>query len=234
MSGGLGEDLEKEPSYRQLRYEPAASATEIILVRHGESAPALSSRPFELLEGQGDPELSPLGRAQAEAVGRALREEPIRAIYVTTLRRTRETAAFLASELGLEPRVERDLREVFLGEWEGGAYRRHVSESHPLALEMARQERWDVVPGAESNEAFADRLRAGIDRIARAHPGEKVVAVAHGGSIGMILALASGARPFSFLGADNASISRLVVTGEHWLVRGYNDVGHLRGITEEG
>ena len=46
--------------------------------------------------------------------------EPIDAIYVTTLRRTHETAAPLAARLGITPIEEPDLREVFLGEWEGG------------------------------------------------------------------------------------------------------------------
>ncbi len=225
---------EAEPStpaqgYRQIRFELPPEATEILLVRHGESMPANESAPFSLLDGHGDPDLAPEGREQAEAVAdRLMAELPIAALYVTTLRRTHQTAAPLARRLGLEPRVEADLREVLLGEWEGGAYRRHVTEGHPLVLEMVRTGRWDVIPGAESNEAFAARLRAGIERIAAAHRGGKVVAVSHGGAIGMILAEATGARPFSFVGADNASISRLVVSPSGWVVRGFNDTGHLK------
>jgi probable phosphoglycerate mutase len=232
VSREVDKEQNDERDWPQIRFQPDALATEILLVRHGESAPARSSRPFPLLEGQGDPELSPLGEAQAVALGTALGREQIAALYVTSLRRTHQTAAPLTEELGCEPRVEKDLREVFLGKWEGGAFRRHVTESHPLALEMARRERWDVVPGAESNEAFAERLRSGIGRIAAAHRGEKVAAFTHGGSIGMILSLASGARPFSFLAVDNASISRLVVSGDNWVVRGFNDTAHLRGISE--
>ena len=46
-------------------------------------------------------------------------------------------------------------------------------------------------------------------------------------AIGMILSLASGSRPFAFLGSGNASISRIVVTGDRWIVRSYNDSAHL-------
>ena len=42
--------------------------------------------------------------------------ERIDAIYVTSLRRTGQTAAPLAAKLGLTPHVERQLREVGLGE----------------------------------------------------------------------------------------------------------------------
>ena len=42
-----------------------------------------------------------------------------------------------------------------------------------------------------------------------------------------LLAQATDSAPFAFLGADNASISKLVVTEERWVLRGYNDIAHL-------
>ena len=75
---------------------------------------------------------------------------------------------------------------------------------------------------------FADRVRAGINRIAAAHPDELVVAVVHGGVIGQVLAQATGAHGFAFSGADNASLSHIVVAPDRWIVRCYNDTTHLR------
>lgn len=214
--------------YRQFRFQLLPDATEVILVRHGETMPARRGERFDLLDGHGDPPLGPDGLRQADDVGRHLcAEGEIDAIYVTNLRRTVETAAPLASALGLEPVVEARLREIYLGEWEGGLYRQHMAEGHPLAGELVRQERWDVVPGAESNEAFSERLSAAIGDIAERHRGRRVVAFSHGGAIGMLLAIASGSRPFSFVASDNGSISRIVVTPHSWLVRGYNEVTHL-------
>ncbi|HEY0494723.1 MAG TPA: histidine phosphatase family protein, partial [Kutzneria sp.] len=149
------------------------------------------------------------------------------AIYVTTLRRTAQTAAPLAERLGITPRVEPDLREVHLGEWEGGLLRKHVAEGHPLVTKMNHEQRWDVIPGAESTERLAERVGAGIRRIAAAHPDQRVAVVVHGGVIGQVLAMATGAQPFTFIGSDNASVSVLVVAGEQWIIRGYNDVSHL-------
>jgi len=49
----------------------------------------------------------------------------------------------------------------------------------------------------------------------------------HGGTIGQILADASGSRPFAFSGSDNGAVSHLVVLQERWIIRRYNDTGHL-------
>jgi probable phosphoglycerate mutase len=73
-------------------------------------------------------------------------------------------------------------------------------------------------------------VRAAIERIAACHPGQRVAAFTHGGVIGAALALASGSRPFAFLGAENTSISRLVLTTDRWYVRGFNDTAHLDGV----
>jgi probable phosphoglycerate mutase len=205
-------------------------ATDLLLVRHGASQAYIDGTPFALVDGHGDPPLSAEGEVQARQVCARLATESIDAIYVTTLRRTAQTAAPLAARLGLGPQVEADLREVHLGEWEGGIFRKNVADGHPISLRMQEEQRWDVIPGAESSAALAGRVQAAIERIAAAHPGQRVAAFTHGGVIGQALALASGSRPFAFLGAENTSISRLVITGGRWIVRGFNDTAHLDGV----
>lgn len=212
--------------YRQHRFTRPPGACELLLVRHGESIPSRDDRPFPMVDGQGDPELDPRGHEQAERVADRLQHEEIGAIYVSTMQRTAQTAAPLAGRLGIRPRVEPELREVHLGEWEG-TFRRHVAEGHPLAVKMFAEQRWDVLPGGEPADAFATRVRAAVTRIAGAHPDETVVVVSHGGVIGQILALATDARGFAFTGSDNAGISHLVVTGDRWIVRCFNDTSHL-------
>ncbi|MGH9260644.1 MAG: histidine phosphatase family protein, partial [Acidimicrobiales bacterium] len=189
--------------------------------------PAREGEPFPLVDGHGDPPLDPVGRDQAERVADRQEHEPITAIYVSTLRRTAETAAPLAARLGLEPRVEPDLREVYLGEWEGGTFRKHVAEGPPVAQRMYAEQRWDVIPGAEPGDSFAARVRGAVTRIAAAHPDQVVAVVSHGGVIGQILALAAGTTGFAFVGSDNAAISHLVVTDDRWIIRRFNDTAHL-------
>ena len=222
------EDPEPEPpAFRQRRFEPPPGATDILLVRHGQSEAYIDGTLFALIDGQGDPPLSDEGQAQARLVCARLAGADIRAIYVSTMRRTPQTAVPLARELGLTPTVDAALREVHLGDWEGGVFRKNVAEGHPIALRMMAEERWDVIPGAEPADSFAGRVRGAIERIAAAHPDERVAVFTHGGWIGQALALATASRPFAFTGAENASISRLVITSERWIVRGYNDTAHL-------
>ncbi|MHB8680540.1 MAG: histidine phosphatase family protein [Acidimicrobiales bacterium] len=212
--------------FRQQRFRRPPGATELLLVRHGESAP-YDGTPFALVDGQGDPALAPPGVEQAERIGARLATEDVDAVYVTTLRRTVETAAPLLRRLGMEAGVEADLREVFLGEWEGGLFRQKVAEGDPLALRMAQEERYEVIPGAEPATSFAARVRGAVERIAARHPDERVAVFTHGGVIGEILAQATGSRPFAFIGADNGSLSHIVVVPGRWIVRRFNDTTHL-------
>lgn len=224
-----------EPSYPQRDYSRPPEAVEILLVRHGASEAVVAGESPELLEGQADPALAPDGRMQAHAVAMRLAEEPFDALYVTPLRRTAETAAPLVAMTGLQPVVVSELREIHLGELDGGAFRIALHKDDPRVAKVFATERWDAIPGAETMEHFARRTRAGIDRIVAATtPGATVVAVVHGGVIGELCRQACGSRAFSFVHADNASISRLIVFPDgRWSVRSFNEGGHLLSLAQD-
>jgi 2,3-bisphosphoglycerate-dependent phosphoglycerate mutase len=215
------------PEVRQLRFVAPPGAARLLLVRHGESEPVREGVPVPLLDGCSNPALDPVGVEQAQRVAERLAGQPIAAIYVTPLVRTHQTAAPLAERLDIEPRVEPALQEIFLGEWEGGHFRRHVMDRHPVAVRLHEEQRWEVIPGAEPSARVAERVREGIARIAAAHDDETAVVVAHGGSISQALAIATESRPFAFMSVDNASISELVVAEDAWTVRRFNDTAHL-------
>jgi probable phosphoglycerate mutase len=213
--------------YRQFRFTLPPGATEILLVRHGESQPAREGSPFPLVDGQGDPPLAETGEREAELVANRLAHEDLDGIYVTSLRRTHQTAEPLAKRLGITPVVEPGMREVMLGEWEGGLFRIRVAQQDPVAQRMFAEERWDVIPGAESTEAFAERIRETLERLAAQHVDRRIAVFTHGGTIGQVVAMATGSRPFAFIDADNASITQLVVWGARWVIRRFNDTAHL-------
>jgi probable phosphoglycerate mutase len=214
--------------FRQHRFAPPPGATTILLVRHGESAPAHPERPFPLRDGHGDPELDPVGLEQADLLADRLQHEDIAAIYVTTLQRTHQTAAPLAARLGLEVQEAPDLREVFLGEWEGGLFRQRATEGDPIFAQIFTEERWDVIPGAEAHDEFDERVWRGLSSIVEAHADQCVMVVSHGGVIGQLLHRVTSSRRFAFAGADNASISEIVASDDRIILRRYNDVSHLR------
>jgi 2,3-bisphosphoglycerate-dependent phosphoglycerate mutase len=200
-----------------------------VLVRHGASQPAVPGEPFPLLEGHGNPALAPEGEEQAIYVAERLATEPLSGLFITPLQRTAQTAAPLAAVLELEPVVVPELREVFLGEWDGGEFRIRTAEGDPIAMQAVLEERWEVIPGAETSDAFAARVRAGVNAVAAAAgPDATVAAIVHGGVIGEVCRQATESRPFAFIHADNGSLSRLVILpGGRWLLRSFNDTAHL-------
>lgn len=216
--------------YRQPVYAPPAGAADLLLVRHGESEAARPGEGFATKDGHGDPALHPQGKRQAERVGTRLMTHPLAQIYVTKLRRTHETAAPLAAHLGLSPREDPDLHEVHQGDWDGGLYRIKAAQKDPVYQQVMATEDWGVIPNAEPQDAFFARVRRGLERIATAHRDQQVAVFVHGGVISAALSIATGATPFAFLGAANGSISRLVITPDRMVVRGFNDVSHLAGL----
>ncbi|MEX0318311.1 MAG: histidine phosphatase family protein [Ruegeria sp.] len=213
--------------YRQRAYVPPKGAVDLLMIRHGETQAAVPGQSFPMKDGHGDPALHPDGEAQARAVGERLEGERLAAIYVTTLQRTHQTAAPLVAHLGLEPVTEPDLREVCLGDWDGGEYRIRAANNDP-AFQRARDgQEWGEIPGAETTAALHTRVRAGLMRIAERHADQRVAAFVHGGVIGAAMAMACGAEPFAFNNAANGSISRLVIHRGRMTVMGFNDCAHL-------
>lgn len=216
-------------SFEQSPYELPPGSTEVVLVRHGASEAAVVGSRFPLVDGHSDPALSEPGKAQAEMVAAGLGGDEFSGLFVSSLRRTQETAAPLAEATGLEPQVIPKLREVYLGDFEGGEYRIRAGRGDPIIKQVFEEERWDAIPNGESWQDFGARVSAGIARIvATVGPNSSAVAVAHGAVIGQICRQATASRPFAFVHSDNCSISRLVVFEDgRWLLRSFNDISHL-------
>jgi 2,3-bisphosphoglycerate-dependent phosphoglycerate mutase len=201
-------------------------AQEVILVRHGACDPP---PPDGLIGGRSDPSLNERGLAQAEAVTLRLAELPIGAVFATPLRRTGETAAATAAGHGLRATVLDDLVEVYLGEWEGhGIHERGARGDEELARVM-REQRWELVPGAEPAAEFAVRVRRGVEQVADgAAEGSVAVAFTHSAVIAELCRQVTGSEPFAFLHTANGSLTRLFRRPEgRWTLVSFNETQHL-------
>jgi probable phosphoglycerate mutase len=215
-------------AYYQQPFAPPPDATELVLVRHGASWPATLGETFPMLDGQGDPPLADEGVAQAARVAERLAGEPLTALFVSPFARTLQTAEPIAAQCGLEPTVMPELREVHTGELEGGRFRIAVAEGDPLIARLFAEERWDVIPGGEPMEAFAERVRGATDAVVAAAGRGAALVVTHGAFIAEVCRQATGSRPFAFLAIDNASITRVVVFADgRRILRRFNDTAHL-------
>ncbi len=207
------------------------SSARICIIRHGETAWNAEGR----VQGQTDVPLSALGEAQARALGEALAGERFAALYASDLARVRQTAAPAARALGLEPRLDADLRERHYGKFETLTYA-EARERHPADYQRFR----DREPGydfgsGESLQAFNARAIACIGAIARRHSGEAVLVFTHGGVLEMVHRHARGSgltapRDFEI---PNAAINWIEAGAAGWKVLAWAERGHLDAALDD-
>jgi probable phosphoglycerate mutase len=202
----------------------------LLLIRHGESIGNTEGR----MQGQFDSPLSERGREQVRALGgRLLREgHAIAAIYASDLSRAAETAEILAAGLAIPVVLDARLREYDVGALTGVIWR-EVEFLYPELWQRLHQNgEYVAFPGEEGNEAFHARLVGALADIqARHEDGHTVAVVAHGGSLGMLLAHLLGMdprRPLPFR-FSNASLSIVEVANRRLRLTLMNDACHLDG-----
>ncbi|MDQ6877832.1 MAG: histidine phosphatase family protein [Candidatus Dormibacteraeota bacterium] len=197
-------------------------------MRHGQSTWNHEHR----IQGQLDPPLSNEGRQQAVRLGRRLAGRGFAAFYSSDLKRAAETASLIGEAVGAEPTAMPELREIYLGEWEG-LKTEDLAGRYPEAWARWTDEPdWDLVPGGEGSAAFEARVGDALDAILNRHQGGDVLVVTHGGVIQVALHHVVG-RPgrgiFPFR-IENASLSVIEKRNGRVVIGGVNDVGHLEAV----
>jgi broad specificity phosphatase PhoE len=160
--------------------------TTILLARHGESDWNRDRR----WQGHADRPLTDLGRAQARALADRLAATELDAVYSSDLERARETAAIVAEPHQLPVKELPELREVDVGSW-SGLTRAEAEERYPTAFRRwtEGEEGWD---DGETYEQLSERVVGAVMAVAARHPHDRVLLVAHGGSIRAVHAAALG------------------------------------------
>ncbi|MFE9859794.1 bifunctional RNase H/acid phosphatase [Streptomyces sp. NPDC005780] len=201
-----------------------------VLLRHGETA----LTPEKRFSGSGgtDPELSAVGRGQAEHAAEAFAARgTVQEIVSSPLRRCRETAGAVAARLGLEVRIEEGLRETDFGAWEGltfGEVRERYGADLDAWLASAKAA---PTGGGESFAEVARRVAATRDRLVSRYAGRTVLVVTHVTPIKTLVRLALGAPPESLFRMElsAASVSAVAYYADgNASVRLLNDTSHLR------
>ncbi|WP_422347734.1 histidine phosphatase family protein [Stenotrophomonas sp. DR009] len=133
----------------------------ILLARHGETPWNAEGR----YQGQIDIPLSPIGEAQAQALGARLASVDITRAVASPLSRAQRTAQLAlgvarADMLLTEP----ELQEIAHGEWEG-LLASEINEKDPSRLQAWREEPDTVLmPGGESLRLVLERSWRGLAR----------------------------------------------------------------------
>lgn len=157
----------------------------IYVARHGETTWNAEMR----IQGRSDPGLTPKGEAQSLALLEELKDQPISAIYTSTLKRSIRTAEPIARQLGLVIQKRPELDEINFGVLEGKTL---------LDMDEAARQEWEKfrtnrlqyhIPGAENYLEVANRLRPFAEAVLRDHQGQEVLIVGHRAANRMLIGL---------------------------------------------
>ena len=194
----------------------------LLLIRHGENDFVKTGKLPGRLPGI---HLNEKGQKQAAALGEALRDVPIRAIYSSPLERALETAEPIAKARNLPILQEPDLRDSDVGKWQGKSLK-------VLRLTNA----WKVVQNAPSRFQFPEgesfielqtRIANALEDMIRKHnkPKHIVAAVFHADPIKLAVS--------HFLGLPLDHFQRLVCDTGSVTVLHVNEMGaHLLKLSQ--
>jgi probable phosphoglycerate mutase len=203
--------------------------TRFIVVRHGQTVWNTETR----IQGQTDSDLTAEGLAQADAIGRRLARERFDAIVASDMGRAMETARRIAAHCGLAVTPEPRLRERSFGQGEGLTYAEVDARWPGVFSRAANTDPDTAIPGGESRRRFHERIHAAFLALARAHAGQRVVAVTHGGVLAVLYRIVHGI-PLAHahkVAISNASYNAVAFDGDAWRLEAWDDTAHLDDAT---
>jgi broad specificity phosphatase PhoE len=194
----------------------------LYLVRHGQTAYNATGR----VQGWLDVPLDDVGKMQALSVSRRFANKHISAVYTSPLSRAAETAKAIARTCDREVILDLRLREYNMGDWTGLTGDEIAAAAPGMHVEGHETQ----IPNGESAMDMRKRVESFLSDMTTKHTSrETLVAVSHGGTLGMVVAAmlnmpAVRRQPFTF---GNTAITK--VTYEHgvWRLRSLNDRCHL-------
>jgi probable phosphoglycerate mutase len=199
-------------------------STELVLVRHGETAWNSIGR----MQGHLDVPLNQLGLRQARALGQRLSDEHFDALYSSDLSRALQTVAQLANAGHVIQREPR-LRERHYGPLQGLTAEEATARYAQLWSQYRARHPDMVLEGGETLRNFCARVSDFINELLQRHAGQRVLLSTHGGVLDAAYRHATrmpldATRTFPI---HNASINVLRHAQDNWSIVSWGDVSHL-------
>jgi len=205
------------------------SSTLLYLVRHGET----DFNRRGIVQGGGiDSALNDTGYAQAEALADRLADEPVDAIYASTMRRARQTADVLSNpHEPVSKTYLRDLEEMAWGVFEGEPPSEERDEAMDAIKRAWRSGEYDrTIQGGESIADVESRARRAMNHIVSQEAGNTVVVVTHGRYLRVLLATFLDGyelTDMAELDHSNTCVNRVAVTEGRYQAELLNCTAHL-------
>lgn len=200
--------------------------TKLIIVRHAEAVGNI----IREFHGWTDSGITEKGHIQAKQVAERLKDVPIDVIYSSSLKRTIQTAMYIAEAKGL-PIIRRDdLKEINGGLWEGMAWS-DIAKTYPKEYEIWEEKpHIHQMPEGESMEEFQQRLVNAVSDIINRERGRNVCIVTHGTAIRALMCWfldCSLEDVVKIPWCDNTAVTIADCNGEKFIVDIEGDTCHL-------
>jgi broad specificity phosphatase PhoE len=208
--------------------------TQIILVSNGNT-------PWDkdkIFQGSKDISLDDLGREEAWAAGKWLKDENIHAVYTSPLSRARDTAIVIARHHNLEVLDLPGLADLSYGDWDGVP----LKEVKVKYADLYRQ--WEAAPhtvcfpNGEPLAVLRTRALATVEEVVQRHQDQTLLFMAHRAVNQVLIAAFIGLDNSNFwrIAQDTTAINRFHLVedgrrvGKTWYITSINETGHLQGM----
>jgi len=206
---------------------------EIYITRHGET----QWNKVRRFQGQGDSELTELGKQQAGWLGQRLKNIGIKTIYSSPLGRAKHTSEIMNAYIGAKIIFDDRLKEMHVGDWEG----RMISDIE-VEMPTAHSDFWHnpkefSVKGQESFESVQNRAAEFFEDLLKKHCSGRIFIVAHAIVIKGLLNYIQGRDVEHFWEGKHilpTSLTRINADEDRLSVVYMSDVSHYEKPMEQG
>jgi len=200
--------------------------TRLIFVRHAQA----EGNYIREFHGWTDSSLTPMGHIQAKKAAEKLKDTPIDVIYSSSLKRTMQTAQYIADIKGL-PIIRTDkLKEINGGDWEGRKFD-ELPKLWPHEYDTWENEpHIHKMPNGESMEEFQKRVLDEVKYIIDKNKGKNICIVTHGTVIKALLChfrYCTLEEMINIEWCDNASITIIDCEDGEFKIITEGDASHL-------
>ena len=191
---------------------------ELYLLRHG--ATPLNG----LYVGSTDVSLAEVGKEQVQRTGRILSSMHIEQVFCSPMKRCRETMELLSLDTPME--IIDNLREIDFGRWEGNSFAEITTADQELIENWRISGETFCFPDGECVKDFNKRVEL-VSRRVVASTDERILIIAHGGTIRHLLCTFLGLSPEKKMIFD-------IQPGCFSTVALYDNLGILTGLNIKG
>jgi probable phosphoglycerate mutase len=193
----------------------------VVLLRHGRTEWNATGR----FQGQLDPPLDAIGRAQTVAAAIAIAPMAPDVLVTSDLSRARDTADAVAGECNVPVEVDPRLREIHLGTWQG------LTRAEARAQYPEEYARWQTGEDARrgGGETYAEVGARAVECVEewldRVGPGSLLLAVTHGSAARATIGTLLGMDPdtwWRLAPLSNCRWSLLADMGRGWRLEEHN------------